>query len=91
MVAAGNDLQAVDFRRQGRFGDGRISREDIVSRIAVFVPGNAKSSRGIGLGIAIDQETGQPFKSQSSGEVDCGSGFANPALLIDDRDYFTHA
>ena len=65
--------------------------QDVVGGIAIFVPGHSESPGGIGLWIAIDQKASQSFKSQCRGEIDCGSGFSNPALLIDDRDYFTHA
>ena len=46
---------------------------------------NAEAGGGVGLGIAVDQEDLEAFKSQAGGEVDGGGGFAHTALLVHDR------
>ncbi len=53
--------------------------------------GTPNPAGGVGLGITIDEQAGKALESKRGGEVDCGSGFSNPALLVDDRDDFTHA
>ena len=72
-------------------GDGRVSHEDVIGRVAVFIAGDSQSAGRVGLRITIDEQASKTLESERGGEVDCGSGFSNPALLVDDRDDFTHA
>lgn len=67
-------------------GGGFREQDDVIEGVAGGISGKAEAGRGIGLGIAIEQEGFQAFGGEGSGQIDCGGCFANPAFLVGDSD-----
>jgi len=55
-----------------------------------IIPLKTEPGRRICLGIAVDNEDLHPLDRQARGEINSGSGFTHPTLLIDDANYLPH-
>ena len=61
----------------------------MVERGARGIAGKAEAGCGIGLWVAVNERDADFGSSERGREIDGGGGFADPALLIGDRDYFS--
>jgi hypothetical protein len=66
------------------------SDEHIVDGSGDCVARYSNTARGVPLGVAINEQGPLFGDGETSGEVDSGSGFSHPALLISDGYDFTH-
>ena len=63
---------------------------DLVGVHAMGIAAKADAAGGVGLGIAIDQQSWRSQGGERCGEVDGGGGFPYPTFLIGDGDDATH-
>ena len=71
------------------FGNRRIVHQHIVDTGFDVVFIDAAAHRGVALGIEIDQQDLFPGCNQGCRQIDAGSRFTHPALLIGDCNDFT--
>src|SRR5260370_11753116 len=63
-----------------------VEDQYVVKRPSGWILRKADRCRGIGLGIAIDEESGVLAGSEASGKIHRRGCFANATLLVCDRD-----
>ena len=70
-------------RRRNHLEEGTFAAEGTVEALARLLL-NADRARGVRLWVEIDEERGDFFLGQSSGEIDGGGGFTDAAFLVGD-------
>src|SRR6185312_10675239 len=90
VFAGGDKGESFDFGGQDCLRKSAVACEDLVDGLALVVAGEAVSSGGVGLGVAIDVEGLETFERESRGEIDSGGGFAHAAFLIHNRQNICH-
>jgi hypothetical protein len=58
--------------------------------MTVVIALKTEAGCGVGLRIAVDEQSLQPFKRNAGSEIDGSRGFANPALLVHNAEYLSH-
>ena len=81
-----HNVQAWDGRFQARLGQRSSHHDDVVDACLDAAPIDAKSGRGIGLWVDVDQEHLPPHLSERSAHADRGGGLSDAALLVGDRE-----
>jgi len=51
---------------------------------------NPQAGSSICLGIEVNKENGLPPRRKAGSKIDGGGSFADPAFLIDNRNYISH-
>ena len=92
-AGAGQSLAAGQYIAIGG-GDNGLLRLHAVNEHIVHAVGaglvHAHAGGGVGLRIEVAQQYPQPLGPQYGGQIYAGGGFAHAALLIHDRNNFSH-
>src|SRR5215831_17917073 len=73
----------------GLFGEC-LPHQQVISAEPAFIFEQAKSTRGVRLGVAVDQQGLDLLRGKRRGEVDRSGGLAHTTLLVGNSDDASH-
>ena len=85
-----DDGEEVEGGRVKSVGGGELAHEDLVGAGAVGIAEEAEAAGGVGLGVAVDQQSWGAMRGERGGEIDGGGRLADSALLVGDRNDSSH-
>src|SRR5690606_19747299 len=83
ILFAGDEGEVVDAGGRDHLKGGAFAAKGAVEGAALLFF-HADGGGGVGLGVKIDQKSGDFFLGETGGEVDGGGGLADAALLVGD-------